>query len=225
MKSCSNPKCIQQNPQSLTEFYKNSKGDPIGHCKTCKVAYEATRRKTKKEEISKQKADYYQKNKQHIDQKSKEYHHKNRDEILIQQAIWRENNKQKVSEQKALYYEENRPELLEKRSVYREENLEKIRADNRAWQRANPGKVNANVAKRWAAQMQRTPKWLTEEDRNMIEWFYIEAARLTQETKIQHHVDHIVPLQGKEVSGLHVPWNLQILTATENIKKGNRITL
>ena len=60
------------------------------------------------------------------------------------------------------------------------------------------------------------------EDLEKIEWFYREAKRLFKETGIPHHVDHIIPLQGKYVSGLHVPTNLQILTASENSTKGNR---
>ncbi|MEQ6358083.1 hypothetical protein ABNX05_26230, partial [Lysinibacillus sp. M3] len=55
-----------------------------------------------------------------------------------------------------------------------------------------------------------------------IEWFYQEAKRLFKDTGVAHHVDHIVPLQGKYVSGLHVPWNLQILTALEISKKSNK---
>jgi 5-methylcytosine-specific restriction endonuclease McrA len=94
---------------------------------------------------------------------------------------------------------------------------------NRTWRVKNPGKSNAITAKRTASKLGATPAWLVAEDYERIAALYTEAARLTRETGVVHHVDHVIPLQGKRVSGLHVPWNLQILTAVENMKKGNKL--
>jgi hypothetical protein len=80
-------------------------------------------------------------------------------------------------------------------------------------------KRQASRAKREAAKMRRTPAWA---DNEAIAAVYIEARRMTAITGIQHEVDHIVPLQGRLVSGLHVENNLQILTGSENARKCNR---
>jgi 5-methylcytosine-specific restriction endonuclease McrA len=85
----------------------------------------------------------------------------------------------------------------------------------------NKPRRNAITAKRHSAKLKRTPPWLTEYHLSQIKRFYQEAKELESSTGIKHHVDHIVPLQGKNVSGLHVPWNLQILTAVENCSKNN----
>ena len=77
------------------------------------------------------------------------------------------------------------------------------------------------AALRRAAKLQRTPAWLTDKHRKEIAAIYKRAAQITARTGIAHHVDHILPLQGKNISGLHVPSNLQILTETENKTKGN----
>jgi hypothetical protein len=136
--------------------------------------------------------------------------------------------------QHSMYRFERKEEKAEYDSSYRTQNKERYRnyeegrreeksLYNAIYAKINPGKMNARSAKRNAAKFQATPKWLTRTQLFEIEGFYIEAARLTKETGIPHHVDHIVPLQGKTVRGLHVPWNLQILTAIENLSKGNRI--
>jgi hypothetical protein len=77
-------------------------------------------------------------------------------------------------------------------------------------------------AKREATKLHATPKWLTGEQCREIEAIYILAREKSIEIGIEHHVDHIVPLQGKNVRGLHVPWNLQILTESENCAKKNK---
>lgn len=73
--------------------------------------------------------------------------------------------------------------------------------------------------KRRAAKIQQTPEWA---DEAAIKALYAESARLSKETGIKHNVDHIVPLQGQNVCGLHVENNLQVIPASENFKKHNR---
>jgi hypothetical protein len=97
------------------------------------------------------------------------------------------------------------------------------KAKSAQWCRNNPGKSAAKAAKYDASKIQRTPKWLTREQRAEMVTIYERCAQKTKETGVIFHVDHCVPLRGKTVCGLHVPWNLRIITASENCSKGNRV--
>jgi hypothetical protein len=90
------------------------------------------------------------------------------------------------------------------------------------WKQKNPGKVRADTVKRRAAKLQRTPAWLTVDDLWMLEQAYELAALRTKMFGFSWHVDHIIPLQGKLVSGLHVPTNVRVIPGIENVRKANR---
>lgn len=105
--------------------------------------------------------------------------------------------------------------------IWRDNNAEKRRDYRIFYNKTWPEKVNEKNAKRRAARLNAVPKWLTEEDNNKIKEFYKQSTRLTEETGIKHHVDHIIPLQGENVSGLHHPDNIQVIAAEENMRKSN----
>lgn len=100
----------------------------------------------------------------------------------------------------------------------RDANPEIFRDRVRKSYRKNPSPAVAGCAKRRAAKNNATPAWV---DNAAVQAFYAEAKRLTAETGVPHEVDHIYPLKGRTSSGLHVPWNLQIITRTENRQKHN----
>lgn len=91
------------------------------------------------------------------------------------------------------------------------------------WKRPeNIGKRKAKKAKGRCSKIQRTPKWLTTEEFNKIKALYDQATLKSKETGELWHVDHIIPLRGVAVSGLHVFNNLRVIPAKENMQKGNR---
>lgn len=134
-------------------------------------------------------------------------------------ADWAKRNPEKVRASRQRHAEANRERLRK----YREENRERDRAAKARYKRANPAANRLNVSKRRARMMAATPQWLTDGHRAEIAAIYADAVRLEAKTGVPHHVDHIVPLAGRTVCGLHVPWNLQPLPAPDNLKKSNRI--
>jgi 5-methylcytosine-specific restriction endonuclease McrA len=105
---------------------------------------------------------------------------------------------------------------------YYRRNQERAKARMLKFQKDNKHLFCANSAKRRASKRQASPNWLSEDDRWLIKEIYETALARTKLTKIEWHVDHIVPLKHDLVCGLHVPWNLQVITASENISKHNR---
>jgi 5-methylcytosine-specific restriction endonuclease McrA len=90
------------------------------------------------------------------------------------------------------------------------------------WDRAHPEKKYMDVAKRRASKLKRTPVWLDVTQKAEIEFTYLYCSAL-RSIGMDVHVDHIVPLQGKTVSGMHVPWNLQVIHAKDNLRKANNL--
>jgi hypothetical protein len=134
---------------------------------------------------------------------------------------WYERNKELTKERARAWHLANPAKVSEKNIKHKHKNKDRLNKYNREWFANNKNKRAAYQGKRKAAQLQRTPKWLTESDLRMIEAKYSLAAMLTRETGIIHHVDHIIPLQGKKVSGLHVFSNLRVIPGTDNVKKSN----
>ena len=135
---------------------------------------------------------------------------------------WYERNKELTKERArawALANPDKRKQAVDK---WRNENLERHNEVNREWNKNNKPKRAAYQSKRRAALLQRTPKWLTEDDLWIIEEAYDLAALRTSMLGFPWHVDHIIPLQGKLVSGLHVPSNIQVIPGSENVKKHNK---
>jgi hypothetical protein len=84
-------------------------------------------------------------------------------------------------------------------------------------------KIKASFRKK--SVKQATPKWLSAEDKSKIISIYLHARDCQAVTGEPYHVDHIIPLQGETVCGLHVPWNLCVLPAEVNIRKSNKTCL
>ena len=138
---------------------------------------------------------------------------------------WYKQNK-KLTKDRARQWALDNPERKnEIRTKWREENREQHNAGNREWNSKNKDVKAALSGKRRSAKLNRTPKWLTADDIEHMQALYSVAAMFQRESGIVYHVDHIIPLQGKFVSGLHVPDNLRVIPAVDNLKKSNKHTL
>lgn len=163
-----------------------------------------------------------------IDKKPQKVHSKNRfssyrcNPCATRQRT--EESKERQKELSRLYQKENPERVRKYCKTWRDKNLETVRDTWRRWYQTERGKAvsTANTSKRRSEKLLRTPSWA---DKAKILMFYEEARRLTKETGKKWSVDHIIPLQGELVSGLHVHENLQVMLLSENLSKSNKFDI
>ena len=131
-------------------------------------------------------------------------------------------NVDRIKSVKRKYYLANKEYISEKCAEYYSKNIEACRASNKSWMSLNHHKVIKSATDRKQKVKIATPAWLTDEQSNAIQDMYWLSKDLSAVSDGKYHVDHIVPLRGGNVCGLHVPWNLQILPDDINLSKNNR---
>lgn len=160
-------------------------------------------------------------------QENKDYYakryHENADKIRAVKAKWALENKDKVLAIKAKYRQRNRSKLRADNAKYERKNPDKRRAYSKKWQKENPEKSRAIGVKRRAAKRQRLPSWFDELDHYVMVEAVDLAKRREAITGHEWHVDHMITLRAKKASGLHCASNLQVIPATLNLKKHNKM--
>lgn len=130
------------------------------------------------------------------------------------------NQREDVKEKKHEWYQENREQVIAAAATRPAHVLREYR---NAWKAANSTQVRADTKARRRKHREATPIWLSRKQKSEIRQIYQIAITMTQTTGEQYVVDHIVPLRGETVCGLHVPWNLRVITQDENLKKSNKL--
>lgn len=149
--------------------------------------------------------------------------HKNPEDRRRYIEEWKKRNQDKIKQYEKTRYAKHKEKRSAALKEWNKNNPERVKEIQKNWTERNKGKVNAKQSRRRARLLAATPEWLTEEDKTKILCLYQVAAMLTEHGNEPHHVDHIVPLNGQTVCGLHVPWNLRVIPAIQNMRKGNRL--
>lgn len=164
---------------------------------------------------------WYEKNKEQEQLRYRKRYYENRETILAK-------SKEKRNEIKGDPEYKKRMSSNSRRWLLKNKNKDKRKIMLQRWRRENRDRANMLQAKRRASQISATPPWLTEDHLASIADVYSEAKRLSELHGCPYHVDHIMPLIGKDYvdgrlmqisCGLHVAWNLRAIPQKENIAK------
>jgi hypothetical protein len=129
------------------------------------------------------------------------------------------NKKTETKDRKNAWYLTNREQVIDRAKT---RPIEKLREYRNTWKENNKTQIRADTKARRRKHRQATPKWLTRKQKTEIRQIYQIAITMSKTTGEQYVVDHIIPLRGQDVCGLHVPWNMRVITQEENLKKSNK---
>lgn len=163
--------------------------------------------------------EWAQKNPEVKKERAAAWYEKNRDEIIerVRTNYYKDVDK---SRQRARdYAAENRIAARERSIHWRKENPDKKKAADLKWKTANPHLDHSLKAKYRAARRMACPPWVDDAHMTRIHEVYRLRRQISEQTGVVHEVDHIVPLQGKTVCGLHVWWNLRVIPREENNRR------
>lgn len=130
------------------------------------------------------------------------------------------NKTDKAKEAKQRYYAANRDAVIARANARPKEEKRRYGAD---WKKNNPEATRADTSNRRRRHRDASPPWLTLHQKADMRALYLLAAQMTRTTGEPYVVDHIYPLRSEIVCGLHVPWNLRVMTREANLRKSNNM--
>jgi len=216
---------ICQVTKPLESFFarKGAKDGRNTECRECTMQICKKWKEKNIDKVKQYKTDYYSRNADMVNANSRLSAQRRRledpEKARVKYRKWYHNNKDKAKLASENWCAKN-PNW---HSLYAIENKEKISKRHQEWAKNNKGLVREKSRRYQAQKRGATPPWLTAIHRAQIQEMYDVAVALEVQTGVPHHVDHIHPLQGRACCGLHVPWNLQILSQRENISKSNKM--